>query len=384
MTIFDPTTKAPGVYIQEVAATGPIAGTGTSTPALIGTVKAAVPEADLGKPVAVTNWTAFTQKFGDYDKTKSLPFAVRGFFENGGTMAYVVPVNDMAALDAALTNLKVCTDVSMVCVPGVVDTGPQKKVIAHCEELNDRVAILDGVQDTEPLKSTGPLQKQKKDLINRRGFGALYWPWIQIADPTAPVDKPEVISTPPSGHIAGVIARSDSQRGVHKAPANEPVVGAVGLEYNLDDTAHGVLNNLNINALRVFPGRSQPLVWGARTLTDGTPFLHLNVRRLISFIEDSIVQGTRWAVFEPNSVDLWKRLELSITEFLTRVWQSGALFGATADQAFYVKIDEELNPPSTRALGQVFGEVGVAPVHPAEYVVFRIGLWDGGAQIAET
>ena len=384
MTTFDPTTKAPGVYIEEVPATGPIAGTGTSTAALIGTVRAAVPEADLGVPYAVTNWTAFTQAFGDYDQTKTLPFAIRGFFENGGTMAYVVPVKDMTGLDAALTNLKVRTDVSMVCLPGVVDAVQQKKVIKHCDDLGDRVAILDGVQDTEPLKSTGPLQKQKKDLVNSRGFGALYWPWILIPDPTAPIDDPKVISIPPSGHIAGVIARSDGQRGVHKAPANEPVVGAVGLEYDLDDTAHGVLNNLNINALRVFPGRSQPLVWGARTLTDGTPWLHLNVRRLISFIEDSIVQGTRWAVFEPNSIDLWKRLELSITEFLTRVWQSGALFGATADQAFYVKIDEELNPPSTRALGQVFGEVGVAPVHPAEYVVFRIGLWDGGAQITET
>lgn len=382
MTIFDATTKAPGVYIQEVPTTGPIAPTGTSTPALIGTVAATLEDADVANPVAITNWTAYAQKFGNFDKAKSLPFAVRGFFENGGAKAYVVPVNDIGGLDAALTNLRAFTDVSMVCVPGVVELAQQKKVLAHCEDLADRVAILDGAPDSDPLKSSGPLQKQRAGLVSKNGFGALYWPWIQIMDPTAPADNPTLMSTPPSGHVAGLIARSDAQRGVHKAPANEPVVGAIGLDYLLDNTAHGTLNNLNINALRLFPGRP-PLVWGARTLTDGTSWLHLNVRRLISFIEDSIVAGTRWAVFEPNDAALWKRLELSVSEFLTRVWQSGALFGATASQAFYVKIDEELNPASTRALGQVFGEIGVAPVHPAEYVVFRIGMWDGGAQVTE-
>jgi phage tail sheath protein FI len=379
----DFTKSAPGVYIKEVTPTGPIAGTGTSTPAFIGTVKT-LDEADAGTPVAVTNWTAFTDRFGDYDKTKTLPFAVRGYFENGGTFAYIVAIADLAGLDGALTSLKAFTDVSMVCLPTVVDPNPQKKVIAHCEEMADRVAILDGAQDQEPLSASGALQKQKKALLSKSGFAALYWPWIQIPDPTVPPDTPALVSTAPSGHIAGVLARSDSQRGVHKAPANEPVIGASGLDYILDNTQHGVLNDLNINALRVFPGRSQPMVWGARTLTDGIPWRHLNVRRLMCFIEDSIVAGTSWALFEPNSIALWKRLELSISEFLTRVWQSGALFGATADQAFYVKIDQELNPPSTRALGQVFGEIGVAPVHPAEYVVFRIGMWDGGAQVTET
>jgi phage tail sheath protein FI len=264
----------------------------------------------------------------------------------------------------------------------VVDPTAQNLVIEHCEKLTDRVAILDGKPDPDPLKADGPLQGQKAALT-KSSYAALYWPWIQIPDPAAPPGQPAVVSTAPSGHIAGLIARSDSQRGVHKAPANEAVIGASGLDFNLDNASHGTLNTLNINALRVFPGRSQPLVWGARTLSDNIGWRHLNVRRLIAFIEDSLVQGTNWALFEPNNIGLWKRLELSISEFLTRVWQSGALFGATADQAFYVKIDAELNPPSARALGQVFGEIGVAPVHPAEYVVFRIGLWDGGAQITE-
>ncbi|MFE6922883.1 phage tail sheath C-terminal domain-containing protein [Nocardia sp. NPDC057663] len=377
----DLTLRAPGVYIEEIVATGPIAAAGTSTAALIGTVVKNPVDADIGKPVPITNWTAYVERFGGFDKTKSLPFAVRGFFENGGSLVYVVPIKDNAGVDAALANLRALQDVSLVALPGVIDATTQMKVVGHCTELTDRVAILDGAPDNDPLKPDGPLRKQRSELSSKSGFGALYWPWITVPDPQ---DSTKLFAVPPSGHVAGLIARTDGQRGVHKAPANEPVVGAVGLGFVLDSTQHGVLNNLNINALRVFPGRTRPLVWGARTITDETPWRHLNVRRLMSFIEDSIVAGTNWAVFEPNDKALWKRLELSISEFLTRVWQSGALFGATADEAFYVKIDDELNPPASRALGQVFGEIGVAPVHPAEYVMFRVGMWDGGAQVAES
>jgi len=381
--MIDFTKTPPGVYVTEIIATGPIAGTGTSTAAFIGTVKT-LDAGDAGTPIPITNWTGFTDRFGDYDKTKTLPLAVRGYFQNGGTFLYIVAITDLTGLDAALSKLKAFTDVSIVCLPGVVDADQQSKVITHCEQMADRVAILDGARDQEPLSPDGALQKQRAKLLSKSGFAALYWPWIQIADPTVPPDTPALVPVAPSGHVAGILARSDTQRGVHKAPANEPVIGASDLDFRLDDTSHGFLNNQNINALRVFPGSSQPLVWGARTLTDGIPWRHLNVRRLMCFIEDSIIQGTRWAVFEPNSTALWKQLELVITEFLTRVWQSGALFGATAAQAFYVKIDAELNPPSTQALGQVFAEIGVAPVHPAEYVVFKVGLWDGGAQITET
>ena len=379
--MIDFTKSAPGVYITEITPTGPIAGTGTSTAAFIGTVNS-LDAADAGSPVAVTSWTAFIDRFGDFDKTKTLPLAVRGYFQNGGTFAYIVAIKAATGLDAALVQLQAFSDVSIVCLPGVVDPDQQSKVIAHCEAMGDRVAILDGAQDQDPLKPDGALQKQRGALLSKSGFAALYWPWIQIPDPTVPPDTPALVTVAPSGHIAGVLARSDSQRGVHKAPANEPVIGVRGLDFLLDDTTHGVLNDRNINALRIFPG-TPPLVWGARTLTDGIPWRFLNVRRLMCFIEDSIKQATRWAVFEPNSIALWKRLDLSITEFLTRVWQSGALSGATAAQAFYVKIDEELNPPSTQALGRVFAEIGVAPVYPAEYVVFSIGLWDGGAQITE-
>ena len=141
----------------------------------------------------------------------------------------------------------------------------------------------------------------------------------------------------------------------------------------------------NVNALRVFAGQVRPMVWGARTTAPPaeTPWRYVNVRRLFLYVEESIQTGINWAVFEPNDRSLWKKLDRTIREFLTRVWRSGALFGATADQAFYVKIDEELNPASVRALGQVFIEIGMAPVRPAEFVIVRIGIWDGGTDVSE-
>jgi uncharacterized protein len=375
-------TKAPGVYIEEITPAGPIAGTGTTTPALIGTVARNLGNADLGIPVAVTSWTAYTGAFDAYKGSLNLPYAVRGFFENGGTLAYIVPIKDPGGLDAALDQVTRVPEVSMVCIPGVVDVGAQEKVMKHCEDMGDRIAILDGAPDPTPTKSDGALQTQRGALESERGFAALYWPQICIRDPEATAEDADLLTVAPSGHIAGVMARSDDKVGVHKAPANEPIRGAVKLAYTLNDAEQGVLNNLNINALRSFPG-SPPRVFGARTLTRGTPWRYVNVRRLVSYIEDSVVQGVRWAVFAPNNTALWKGLERTITEFLTRVWEAGALFGRTAKEAFYVKVDEELNPPAVRNLGQVIVEVGLAPTRPAEFVVLRFGLWEGGARITE-
>jgi uncharacterized protein len=376
--------RAPGVYVEEVTPAGPIAGAGTSVAAFIGEV-AVLNEGDAGRASPVTNWTAYTTQFGTkLDPAETmLPFAVRGFFENGGTFAYVVPVNDVTTaedVDGALQALTRRPDVSIVCIPGVVDTVSQGKVLAHCEELRDRFAVLDGVQDDEPLVAEGALQQQRGNLTSKNGFGALYWPWIMVPNPDPEATAP--VPVPPSGHVAGVMARSDNTVGVHKAPANEVVRGAVDVGWSLNDAEQGKLNALNINVIRQFPG-GPPLVWGARTLTDGTQWRHVNVRRLVSFIEDSLVQGLRWAVFAPNNTALWKGLERTITEFLTRVWEAGALFGATANEAFYVLINKELNPPAVQNLGQVVVEIGLAPTRPAEWVVLRIGLWDGGARITE-
>src|SRR2546425_11113147 len=191
-----------------------------------------------------------------------------------------------------------------------------------------------------------------------------------------------MVLVPPSGHIAGIYARSDSQRGVHKAPANEFINGALDLEVKLSNNDQGQLNTAGINVLRLFPGQS-PIVWGARTTapSDQTAWRYINVRRLFIFVEQSLLSGLRWAVFEPNDTTLWKKLERTITEFLTRVWRSGALFGTKASEAFYVKIDAEGNTDAVRALGQIIIEIGIAPVRPAEFVIVRIAMWDGGSQI---
>jgi phage tail sheath protein FI len=375
---------APGVYIEESTASGPIAGVGTSTAALIGTTASLAAGLTPGQPVPVTNWTQYTGYFGGYQAGLTLPHAVRGFFLNGGTSAYVVPIADATGLPGALDQLTRLRDVSLVAVPGLVDAAAQGTVIAHCETMTDRFAILDGAPDPTPLKPDGALQKQRAALVQpaHNGYGAIYWPWLVVSDPLAPAASPGTVAVPPSGHLAGVMARSDAQRGVHKAPANEPVRGALDVGYPLNDTEQGRLNVLDINAIRSFAGGS-PLVWGARTLSDNTAWRYVNVRRLVIYIETSILRGVRWAVFEPNNTALWKGLERSVTEFLTRVWESGGLFGRTAGEAFYVKVDEELNPPAVRDLGQVIVEIGVAPTRPAEFVVVRLGLWAGGAQRSE-
>jgi hypothetical protein len=376
-------TKAPGVYVEAIAAAGPIAGASTSTVALIGTPVAAIPTGAAGIPVAVTNWTQYADQFGGYKTGSPLPYAMHGFFDNGGSLAYVVPVKDVkdsTGMAAALDGLTRVRDVSLVCAPGLVDAGVQSTILTHCEQMGDRFAILDGANDTNPLKVDGPLLTQRGALLSKDGWGGLYWPWIVVDDP-APTPS-ATTTAPPSGHVAGIMARGDAQVGVHKAPANEPVRGARALPYLLNDTEQGQLNHAGINAIRMFPG-SPPLLWGARTLTDGTAWRYVNVRRLVAYIEESLLQGLRWAVFEPNGTGLWKSLDRTITDFLTRVWQAGALFGRTAKEAFYVRIDEELNPASVRDLGQIIIEIGIAPVRPAEFVVVRIGLWDGGTQTTE-
>lgn len=380
--MIDYSTKAPGVYIENKPAAGPIAGTGTSVAALIGEVATVTPDFAAKPAVEVTNWAAYVRAFGDYREGLTFPYAVRGFFENGGTRAYVIPVKSplaAAGLEAAIDQLTRLGDVSLVCLPGVADPALQQLVINHCEAMGDRFAVLDGTADVT-AQFADALNEQRGQLDSDLGFGGLYWPWVVIRDPRSTTGA--VLNVPPSGHVAGVMARSDDTVGVHKAPANEVLKGAVDVGYPLNDTEQGVLNKSNINAIRVFPGRP-PMVWGARTLTTDTAWRYVNVRRLVSYIEDSLLQGLRWAVFEPNNLALWKGLERSITEFLTRVWEAGALFGATAKDAFYVKIDEELNPPSVRQLGQVYVEIGLAPTSPAEYVVLQLGLWDGGAQISE-
>ena len=186
---------------------------------------------------------------------------------------------------------------------------------------------------------------------------------------------------PPSGHIAGIWARTDATRGVHKAPANEMVRGALNLTYQLTRAELGVLNPQGVNCIRLFPSAGI-LVWGARTLAESSSeYRYLNVRRLVNMIEESIDEAMRWVVFEPNDQSLWKRIRRDVGAFLTMLWRDGALKGATPEEAFFVKCDEETNPPEVINEGRVVTLIGIAPVKPAEFVIFRISQWEGGTEV---
>jgi phage tail sheath protein FI len=277
--------------------------------------------------------------------------------------------------------LEALDDATMVIVPDLMSIMPgqtldldtikavQTLMIAHCEQMGDRVAILDPPPNLTPQE----VKRWRMDVAGYDStYAALYYPWIQIQDPVT--NRP--IYVPPSGHMAGIWARNDSTRGVHKAPANEVVLGATGLAYQTTKGEHDTLNPVGVNVIRAFPGRGIR-VWGARTLTSDPAWRYINVRRLFNFVEKSIENGTQWVVFEPNDRKLWARVRRDVTAFLKIVWRSGALFGSTPNEAFYVKVDDELNPPESRDLGRLIIEIGLAPVKPAEFVIFRISQWAG-------
>ncbi len=277
--------------------------------------------------------------------------------------------------------LEAVDEVTMLTVPdlmavyeqGIIDLeglqAVQLAMIAHCELMGDRVAILDAPPGLNA-------QQVKEWRVDKAGYDSkyatLYWPWVKVFDP--PTGQAKFV--PPSGHMAGIWARNDDTRGVHKAPANEVVRGAITLELNITKAEHDQLNPNGINCIRAFPGRGIR-VWGARTISSDPSWRYLNVRRLFNYIEESIFEGTQWVVFEPNDIRLWGRVKRTINAFLLRVWRDGALFGATPDQAFFVKCDEENNPPEVRDAGQLIVDIGIAPVKPAEFVVFRIAQFSG-------
>jgi phage tail sheath protein FI len=250
----------------------------------------------------------------------------------------------------------------------------QGKLIAHCENAGDRMAILDSPADMLPQDV---LDWRMNDAGYDSKFAALYYPWLEVMNPL----NNQPLMVPPSGHIAGVWCRTDATRGVHKAPANEVTLGANRVGFQITQAEQGNLNKVGINCIRVFPGRGIR-VWGARTLSSDPEWRYINVRRLFNYISESIMEGTQWSVFEPNDEKLWIQLRIAASTFLTRTWRQGALFGSSPDQAFFVKCDDETNPPDVIEAGQVVCEIGIAPVKPAEFVIFRLSQYaDGGATV---
>ena len=377
-----PQYLAPGVYVEEVPpSVQPIAGVGTSTAGFIGEVAdnvvmpsepVAYTVAAAGEPTLVTSWEQFKNSFGDVQAgNRVLAHAVYGFFNNGGTRCWVARVADAEAANAVqgvLDQFAAIDEIALVAAPGITDTAIQTAVITHCVNTGDRFAILDGLQAPATLTAAAI-----QNGVGDSDYAAMYFPWITVYDPVE--NGPVVV--PPSGHVAGIYARVDASRGVHKAPANEVVRGALGVDVRVSKADQGELNQAGINAIRDINGNIT--VWGARTLGgDGNgAWKYVHVRRLFLFLRESIDEGTQWVVFEPNTQALWSRITRNVTAFLTNVWRSGALFGGTPAEAFYVRCDASLNPPEVRELGQVITEIGVAVVQPAEFVVFRISQWSG-------
>jgi len=377
---------SPGVYVEEVdRGSKPLEMVGTSTVGFIG-------ESSVGpvnEAVFVTNWSQFTKNFGDFQHSEYLAHAVYGFFNNGGSRCYILNVGSAwegkYASKAALyigedngpgtrTGLKAFEDVediNMVVAAGQTDPAIQDAVLSHCENMRYRFAILDSPEVIEK----GGVDKLPKPRDSK--YGAYYFPWLEVYDPY----KGNVFQ-PPSGYMAGVYARVDAERGVHKAPANELVRGALGLKYNITKGEQDILNPKGINCIRAFSNRGIR-VWGARTVSSDASWRYINVRRLFNMVEQSIEIGTQWAVFEPNDQRLWKRITRDLTAFLMRLWRQGALFGATPEQAFYVKCDAETNPPEVIDAGQLICEIGMCPVKPAEFVIFRIGQMPTGGDVSE-
>ncbi len=518
-----PTYLSPGVYVEEVASgSRPIEGVGTSVAAFVGLA----PTGPLNEPTLVTNWSQYVAAFGEFTEGYYLAHSVYGFFNNGGTAAYVVRVGGSGDADArsavapaapraltageptalgafkvaaiaagsanggALTvevqdvegegnadrfklvvkdgdrvvesfdvsakkssrnyvvaqvkqrskaiaieeavpagqvakpdaqtvtlapptpapaaptgsgaveqlgsgqfigdsadrtgfgGLEALDEVNMVAVPdlmaayqqGLIDLEQVKAVqlglIAHCELMGDRMAVL----DPPPALNARDIRKWRQEIAGYDSrYAALYYPWIKAFDPATGQTR----TIPPSGHMAGVWARNDTERGVHKAPANEIVRGAVDLELQITRGEQDLLNPIGVNCIRAFPGRGIR-VWGARTMASDPAWRYLNVRRYFNYLEESILIGTQWVVFEPNDQALWARIRRNISAFLVNEWRSGALFGQRPEDAFYVKCDAETNPAESVDVGRVVCEIGIAPVKPAEFVVFRLAQFSGG------
>ncbi len=281
-----------------------------------------------------------------------------------------------------LGGLEPLDDVTMICVPdlmasyqaGEIDMkgvqAVQQSIIDYCELVRYCFAILDAPPKLMPQEVKAWRYEVNYDSTR----AAVYYPWIEIPDMTGNGGRTRTV--PPSGHVAGVYARTDGTRGVHKAPANELMRATLGLEVQVTKGEHDLLNPIGINVIRSFPGRGIR-IWGARTISSNASWRYINVRRLFNMIEESIERGTQWVVFEPNDPFLWGRVRRDVKAFLKMVWRTGALFGRTPEEAFYVKCDDETNPPEARDLGQLVVEIGIAPVKPAEFVIFRVSQWAG-------
>lgn len=380
----------PGVYVDEASCrVKSIIGTTTSVTGFVGPTQN-TPADDT--PKLLTNFSDFECVYGGLNPLTSeigpvrnyIAHAARAFFQNGGNRLYVVPVHggadagtyvgieeDKAEYKNGFKALEAIEDISIVATPGATAGKSDEHgaaiaecLIEHCERMKYRFAVLDPPegQTIEEIRSYRVRFESK--------HAALYYPWVQVADPITGGK----IALPPSGFIAGLYTRNDTERGVHKAPANLEMRLADGLERQLTQAELALLNPEGVNNLRFFDSRGY-LVWGARTISSDPEWKYVNLRRYFNYLEQSIDHGTQWVVFEPNGELLWYMVRNAINEFLFNEWRSGVLLGATPEQAYFVRCDKSTMTQSDIDNGRLVCEVGIAAMKPTEFVIFRIGKW---------
>jgi phage tail sheath protein FI len=304
------------------------------------------------------------------EKAPSTPVAVSGRKFAGSESART-----------GINGLALAEDVTIVLVPDLITAATktdgsvdldmwkavQTSLISHCEQSGNRMALLDSPPGMTPQQIK---EWRSETAMYDSAYAALYYPWVKIENPIGTNGNREIL-IPPSGHMAGLWARTDDERGVWKAPANDQLRGVLDVERSITQNEQSLLNPIGINCIRPFGVRGIR-VWGARTLSSNTDWRYIPVRRLFNMIETTIMQGTQFAVFEPNDEELWDGVTRTVSAFLRGLWMVGALFGSSAEQAYYVKCDAETNPPESIDEGKMIVEVGIAPVKPAEFVIFRI------------
>ena len=477
----------PGLYVKEIKGISPVEGVSTSTAGFVGIAE----KGPINEAILVTNWTQFVDNFGSFMNSSYLAYAVRQFFENGGTRAYIkrvvhldetgtptssvasadimdesgtnpvikvtskndgawgnklaVQVKDFDAVKKTLTlevyegkdlveiyevlideleetvnnsskyinivvpstidtistdkvtvtggkdGIEAITDsdfigdevkgtgiyafdnknINIIAIPGMTNVPVLTGIVSYAEKRKDCIAILDA-----PLGSNvSEIATFREENNISSAFATLYYPWVVSIDPIG-VGKSPTKVLPPSGAIAGIYARIDNSRGVHKAPAGleATVIGAIDLEYNMNDAEQDLLNPIGVNCIRAFEGRGI-VVWGARTLSSDPEYKYINVRRHVSYVNNTLTRNLDWVVFEPNDEVLWGKVTIAVSDFLRDEWKNkGALRGTNESEAFFVKCDNEINTPESIDLGRVYVDIGLAEQKPAEFVVFRISL----------
>jgi len=383
-----PEYLAPGVYVEETSfRSKSIEGVSTSTTGFVGpTCKGPT----TGTPELLTSSGDFERIYGGYENLQFsggeainyIANAVKNYFDNGGSRLYVARVttdrDEPGAEDykAPLAALGAIEDISIVAAPGYSSFAAnnrqdtQNALIAHAERSGAyRIAVLD-----TPRAQTSTAALEIKSRIDSSS-AALYYPWVYVSNPLVQPGNKSIaqeILLPPSGFVCGIYARNDKTRGVNKTPANETVRCALRFETDIGPADHKLLNRNGINCLRFLPGRGNHL-WGTRTTSSDPEWEYVGTRRYFIYLEHSIDRSTQWAVFENNGPQLWANVRETVSSFLYNEWVSGALPGASVDEAFFVRCDRTTMTQNDLENGRLICLIGVSTLKPAEFTVFRIG-----------